>query len=140
MRGLLADVNLQGHLDRLRRRIAALGLWLVLDELGLTFATFADLGLAADLDDRSIWRFCQDQGWVLFTANRNDDGPTSLQATLRDSWSEGCFPVLTLGSRLKFESQRDYADRVAEEVAELLFDIHGGENRDQGRIYVPRTG
>ena len=39
MRGLLADVNVQGHLRYLRRLLEDLDLWAVLQELNLTFAT-----------------------------------------------------------------------------------------------------
>jgi hypothetical protein len=56
MRGLLADVNVQRHALVLRHRLEALGLWPVLVELGLTLATFRDVELARDLDDRPSGR------------------------------------------------------------------------------------
>ena len=40
MPGLLADVNVQGHLPYLRRLIDGLGLLAVLSELGLVLVTF----------------------------------------------------------------------------------------------------
>lgn len=86
MRGLLADVNVQGHSLYLRRLLETLGLWSVLAELQLHLATFADLQLPRDLDDRSLWNLCQQEQWVLFTENRNEDDANSLQATLSDSW------------------------------------------------------
>ena len=45
MPGLLADVNVQGHLPYLERLIDGLGLLGVLAELGLTLVRFPDLGL-----------------------------------------------------------------------------------------------
>ncbi len=139
MRGLLADVNVQGHLRYLRQLLEALGLWVFLAELHVELATFADLHLPRDLDDRSLWNFCQQQGWVFFTENRNDDGPDSLHATLVDSWQPGHLPVLTLANKGRFHHGRDYAQQVASDVAELLFGIaHQGQYRDQPRIYVPR--
>ncbi len=84
MRGLLADVNVQRHALVLRHRLEALDLWPVLVEMGLTVATFRDVELARDLDDRAIWTFCQREGWVLFTENRND-GVDSLHAVLTGS-------------------------------------------------------
>jgi hypothetical protein len=138
MRGLLADVNVQGHLGYLRRLLEVLGLWPVLAELQLAFSTFANLNLPRDLDDRALWNRCQQDTWVLFTENRNDDGPDSLQATLTDSWRPGHLPVLTLANKGRFERSRAYAERAAADVAELLFGIAQGEYRDQPRIYVPR--
>ena len=105
--------------------------------MGLTLATFRDVELARDLDDQAIWTFCQREGWVLFTENRNDDGPDSLQATLTDSWEDGLLPVLTLANKTRFEHERAYTERVATDVAELLFGIAEQQYRDRPRIYVP---
>jgi hypothetical protein len=138
MRGLLADVKVQGHLPYLRHLLEALDLWPVLVELNLRLVTFPDLQLPRDLDDRRLWIRCQQDGWVLFTENRNDDGPDSLHATLADSWQTGCLPVLTLSDKGKFEHDRAYADRVATDVADLLFGIAQEEPyRAQPRIWVP---
>ena len=101
MRGLLADVNVQGHLLYLRHLLVTLDLWTVLAGLQLDLVTFADLGYPRDLDDRSLWEHCQQDGWVLFTENRNDDGDASLQTTLADSWQIGHFPVLTLANKAR---------------------------------------
>ncbi len=80
----------------------------------------------------------QAEGWVLFTENRNHDGPDALEATLLDSWHFGQLPVLTLANKARFESDRVYAEQVATDVAELLFGIEQEDYRDQPRIYVPR--
>jgi hypothetical protein len=137
VQGLLADVNVQGHLPRLRHALQALDLEGVLEELNLRLVTFTDLGLARDLDDRSLWNFCQREGWVLLTENRNDDGPDSLQATLADSWKEGHLPVLTLANKARFKDSGEYAGRVANDVAGLLVDMADGRRLDLARIYVP---
>ncbi len=138
MRGLLADVNVQGHLPYLRQLLDTLGLGSVLAELKLSLVTFPELGLPRDLDDRPLWVRCQQDGWVLFTENRNADGSDSLQATLNDSWQVGRLPILTLANKGKFEHSRAYAERVATDIAELLFGIAQGQYLDQPRIYVPR--
>lgn len=138
MRGLLADVNIQGHLSYLRRLLEALDLWAVLVELHLDLATFPDLQLPRNLDDRSLWNRCQQEGWVLFTDNRNHEDENSLEATLKDSWRMGCLPVLTLANKGRFENSANYANRVAVDVAELLFGVAHEEYLDQPRIYVPR--
>ena len=101
--------------------------------------TFPELGLDRGLDDRSLWNFCQQPGWVLFTENRNHDEADSLHATLADSWADGCLPVLTLANEGRFEHEGDYAAFVANEVGEIVFDVANGLCRDQARIYVPRA-
>lgn len=136
MRGLLADVNVQGHIGYLERLIQHLRLAELLD--GIQFATFPDLGLSRHLDDRTLWEFCQREGWVLFTENRNRDEVDSLQETIVDSWQMGDLPVLTLANKSAFETSRRYADRVAHDVADVLFGIkHEGRHRDQPRLFIP---
>ena len=98
-------MSLFGHLLEARE------LWAVLADLGLDFATFLDLRLAPDLDDRSLWNHCQEDGWVLFNENRNQDGPDSLQATLVASWQEGDLPILTIANKARLERDREYAGR-----------------------------
>ena len=90
------------------------------------------------MDDRELWEFCQRNGWVLFTNNRNNDGPNSLQTTLAESWRVGNLPVLTLADRVKFDRDRAYGERVATDIADLLFGIREGEYRDLQRVFVPR--
>jgi hypothetical protein len=138
MPGLLADVNVQGHLPYLERLVAGLGLLEMLTEFGLSLVTFPELGLDRGIDDRTLWNYCQANGWVLFTDNRSHEDENSLEATLRDSWREGQLPVLTLGNKAKFENSETYALRVAEDVADLLIDSFYHEIRDRPRIFVPR--
>jgi hypothetical protein len=104
MGGLLADVNVQGHLPYLRQLLEVIGLWPIFTELNLDFATFRDLQLSPGLDDRSLWNYCQQHDWVLFTENRNHNGANSLEATIVDSWQMGHLPVLTLANKGKFEN------------------------------------
>ena len=123
MQGLLADINLQGLLPALCQLLRSLDLWPILAELNVSFATFPEVGILTDLNDRAIWNRCQADGCVLWTENRNLDEEDSLQATLADSWRIGHLPVLTLARKPKFETNRDYAETVAADIAELLFGI-----------------
>jgi hypothetical protein len=138
VRGLVADVNVEGHQERIKKLIERSGVGSVLAELGLRFATLSEIGLSADADDRAIWERCQEDGWVLFTDNRNDEGKNSLQATLASLWKPGRLPVLTLGDKNRFENSPEYRERVAMEVADLLFGIVDEEFCDTDRIFVPR--
>jgi hypothetical protein len=137
IRGLLAEINSQKHLFYLQVSIERQGLGQFLVDLGLQMETVRGLGIDPGLDDRSLWNFCQAEGWVLFTDDRNDDGPDSLQSTMNDSWRPGLLPILTPSRKQRLEFDRDYRDLVANHVAELLIDIASGDYRDQPRIYVP---
>lgn len=144
MRGLLADINLQGHLAVLRQLLIELDLLPSLLAESLNLATFADIGIPAGLDDRSLWNRCQANGWVLFTDNRNQDGSNSLETTLRDSWQQGDLPVITLSSKNKFERSPGYRRRVAIRIAELMVGVAAERSGleverycSQPRIFVP---
>src|SRR5258708_37309417 len=108
MIGLLADVNVQGHLTYLRLSLDSQGLISILADLDLRLATFPDLGLDRHMDDRSLWNYCQTEGWVLFTDDRNNDGPDSLLATINDSWHPGLLPILTPSRKQRIEVDRNY--------------------------------
>ncbi len=137
MAGLLADVNVQGHLPYLRRLMEGQGLLEILTEMGISLATFPDLGLDRSMNDRTLWNYCQANEWVLFTDNRNHEDENSLDATIRDSWRERGLPVLTLANKRKFENSEAYAARVAQDVAELLVVVFVDQVRNQPRIFVP---
>lgn len=139
IKGLLADANLAGHFDYLLRLLEKFELAAVFVELSLDLLTIDDVGLRLDIDDRSLWEFCQRERWVLFTENRNAAGTDSLQQTLDDSWQPGCLPVITLANKIEFEQSTDYRQRVAIDVAELLFGVASGDYLDESRIYVPRS-
>ncbi len=138
MLGLLLDVNIHEYAAALRRNLVQLDLVELLDQSGLNIVTFSDLGIADHTDDQTLWMRCQVEGWVLFTENRNQDGPTSLETTLRTFWTAGQLPVLTLGSKRRFRQERDYSLVVSADVLEYILDIQEGKYRDQPRIYVPR--
>jgi hypothetical protein len=137
MPGLLADVNVQGHLTYLRRFMEGLGILELLMEMGLTLETFRDCGLDRRINDRELWNYCQAHGWMLFTDNRNHEDENSLNATIQDSWQPGHLAVLTLANKGRFENSESYATRVAKDVAEQLTLAFLDGVREQTRIFVP---
>lgn len=137
MRGLLADENVEGHLAQLVALVRAAGLLETLP--GVAFASFADVGLTAGTPDRDVWAFCQRERWVLLTANRNNDGPDSLNAAMAAGWTPDDLPVLTFANAGRFRAGGDYADFVARETADVLFGLTAGEYRDQPRVHLPRA-
>jgi hypothetical protein len=135
MRGVLADINVVAQARALLLILASdtwRDLW---TELGLAVETFASLGLPFDAPDSLIWRRCQREGVVLMTDNRNDDGPDSLEATIRNENQPGSLPVITIADSDRVLRDRLYAERVAVRLLDYLMRID--EVRGVGRLYVP---
>ena len=134
MRGILSDHNIEGHFR------ALITIWEtepwreVWKELGVAVENFGSLGILTDVIDAELWQVCQSHQIVLFTANRNDDGPDSLEATISRYNRETSLPVLTLANPLRFAQDRKYATEVAERALEYLLDIKN--YLGSGRIYV----
>jgi hypothetical protein len=136
MRGLLADVNVQGQFETMVEQIWCSPEWAELwESLKLTVESFSSLQLDSDETDDVIWERCQEEGLILFTANRNHDGPDSLEVVIQSRALPSSLPVITISSPQRFASVRSYAEEVAIRVLEILLDV---ENyRGCGRIYVP---
>ena len=131
--GVLADVNIEGHVDYLMALVRAapwLDLW---QELELAYATFADIGLDRSAPDDDIWQRCQDGGYVFVTNNRNRDRPDSLEATIRTRNTERS--LLTIANTERLRHSRDYAQSVAESLMDALIRIE--TLRGAGRLYLP---
>ena len=135
MTGILPDVNIEGHfriLLRLLRQDHRGEFWA---HLQLRAPTFADAGLAPDTADLAVWQACQQQGLVLLTANRNYDGPESLEAAIRTLNTPASLPGLTPANADQVRHSRDYAARVADRLLEVLFEID--RHLGAGRLYLP---
>jgi hypothetical protein len=133
--GILADANCEGHLSLLLRLFQQNWRQEVWALLGLDQVSFADLGLPPDASDYEVWGVCQREQVVLVTANRNDDGPESLQVTIQQYNTPQSLPVLTLTDDQRVMRDRPYAETVADRLLEFLFDL---ENyRGTGRLYLP---
>ncbi len=135
MKILLADVNIQGHIEIMTKRMQAepwLGFW---NHLGLTCAPFADLGLTAADSDAVIWHRCQERGAYLLTNNRNDDGPESLEATIRTCNTNQSLPVFTIGDAERLKNDHSYSDRVIWALLEYL--LESDNLLGTGRLFLP---
>jgi hypothetical protein len=108
------------------------GLW---EPLHLTLLAFSDLDLDEDAPDRVVWETCQREQVVLLTANRNEEGPDSLETTIRTQNQPDSLPVLTLGDGDRVMQSRDYAGRVVARMLEILLEINN--YRGTGRLYLP---
>ena len=132
---IMADNDVQGQFNDLLRLLTS-DLWAdIFTGLAVRVETFESLGLTRDASDEEVWRACQEQGVVLFTGNRNSEGPGSLEATIRAANQVGSLPVITLGDPQRLTRERTYAERAAERLLEYLLDIDA--YRGAGRLYVP---
>jgi hypothetical protein len=133
--GILADANCEGHLALLLRLFQEGWRHDVWEVLHLTPVSLTDLGLHPDASDREVWEACQREEVVLLTANRNDDGPESLEATIRQHNTPESLPVFTLVNDQRVLRDRLYAEAVADRLLAFLFDINS--YRGTGRLYLP---
>ena len=78
---------------------------------------------------------CQRAQVILLTANRNDEGPDSLAATIQQHNTTHSLPVFTLANDQRVLRDRQYAEAVADRLIEFLFDIDS--YRGTGRLYLP---
>lgn len=135
MKGILADINSQGHLD-LFMHVWVSDEWREIWEyLQLSVVSFEEMGLIAKAPDDVVWHVCQERQIALLTANRNNEAPDSLEATIRQHNREDSLPVFTIADANRVMNDRDYARRVAEKLLEYLLVIDGV--RGTGRMYVP---
>ena len=132
---LLADANIQGQVALLAAYMQAEPWRDFWDHLDLRLLTFADVGLNLSDPDDIVWQRCQELSILLITDNRNDDGPDSLEATIRKQNSPVSLPVFTIGDIRAVPSSRAYADRVIDRLLRYLLEL---ENiRGTGRLFVP---
>jgi hypothetical protein len=135
MAGILADVDIEGHvaiLLRLLHREPWRELWLAMD---VPAYDFQRLGLPREAPDAAVWRLCQAQDIVLVTGNRNAEEPDSLEVTIRAENHARCLPVLTLADPKAVLADRWYAERVASRLLDVFYDL---ENlRGTGRLFLP---
>jgi hypothetical protein len=135
MKGILADTNIQGHVEILVS-IWESDLWSdIWRSLHLKLHTFEELSLARDTPDTVLWQTCQEREIVFITANRNEDGPDSLTAAIRQGNVPASLPVITLANPKRIQKDRAYAHTVAVRTLERLMDIE--TLRGTGRLFVP---
>jgi len=131
----MADNDSAGQLDALLAVINSdewRELW---QALGLGIVTFESLELARDAPDALVWDTCQANEVVLVTGNRNDDGPESLEATIRLRNQERSLPVFTLVHPDRIRPGGPESILAAVKLLEHLLEID--RYRGAGRIWLP---
>jgi hypothetical protein len=132
---VLLDENIAGYADYFARHLFSPTWSDISSSLGVTIATFEQVGLAKGSPDEQIWQFCQDQQFYLLTDNRNDDEPGSLESIIRTRNLPTSLPVFTISDISRLRSEREYVEAL---VARLLEYVMDAENlRGVGRLYLP---
>src|SRR5438046_133435 len=112
---LMADNNVEGHLNAIIRFLRS-GLWEEFwEKAAVTLVTLRELGLERNSPDLTIWQVCQSRQVVLFTANRNKEGPESLEEAIRTLNRPDSLPVITIGDLSRFKHDRPYAEQARSE-------------------------
>ena len=136
MNGLLADINIAGQVRLLVETFYASQEWSeVWTSFGLTCQFFEYVGLDQRTPDDVVWQLCQDNGLILITGNRNDDGPTSLETTIRARLQPESLPVITVSKPKSLGLNAAYTAQVGIKLLEILLDME--LHRGTGRLYVP---
>lgn len=136
MLGLLADEHCEAHLLALIQ-ICRSPQWRdVWDTIDAAIHTFESLGISRAIADDELWTLCQRNGHLLVTANRNQDSPKSLEATIRARGTAASLPVLTFADHGRILKDSAYAERAAIRLMEILLDLES--LRGTGRLFLPR--
>ena len=128
---ILIDQDLKGHGLFLELGWRETG-WEQL--LPLEFKMLRDCGLPDNCPDQDIWRFAQEQRYLLITSNRNREDETSLQATIERENTPEALPVITVSHKESLLLS-EYRQRVAHGLADIL--LYPQDYRGAGRIFVP---
>lgn len=135
MWAIMADHDVEGQMQILLRLLTSPAWQPLWAELAVRVESFATLGLPTQTTDAVLWQSCQARNILLITGNRNEEGPESLEATLRAANTPTSLPVFTLSEPQRLLSSHGYAQRVVERLLEYLIDV---ENlRGTGRLYLP---
>ncbi len=105
------------------------------DHLDVHCLSFSEVGLDPTDTDAVVWQRCQERQLFLLTNNRNDDGPDSLERTIRTRNTPHSLPVFTVGEADRILSGHEYADQVIDRLFRYLLEIDS--IRGTGRLYLP---
>ncbi len=136
MKGLLADINIAGQVRTLMETFYASEEWAEYwTALQIRCLFFEHVGLNPRSPDDVVWQTCQDSGLILITGNRNHDGPTSLEATIRTRLQPDSLPVITVSQAKSLGLNTAYTAQVGIKLLDYLYNIE--QYRGTGRLYVP---
>jgi hypothetical protein len=133
MQVVLSDHNCAGQAQALFQTLEHQG---YLNLVPMQLRLFADVGLAEDADDETVWRLCQKNGYLLLTGNRKaTDGDRSLEMVIRRLVTAESLPVVTISSLRRVLSDPAYCHACALRLAEIALDL--ADYQGLHRIYLP---
>lgn len=133
MQIILSDHNCEGHAQQIIFALNRIGLAAIAP---MRLALFSDVGLPFNAEDEVVWRLCQEENYLLLTGNRRTvDGKDSLELTIRRLYAPTILPALTIGDMNRVFYDRDYCERCAEHLAEIVLDLD--RLRGVTRLYLP---
>lgn len=132
---ILIDANIEGHGVVVERRLNSADWREFTTSMGVSFITFASIGLDHDSPDDIVWRICQVGQYYLLTGNRNAEGDDSLETTIRREGTIHSVPVLTMPSADRVFDSPAYLERVARKLLDYL--MFAERYRGSGRLYLP---
>ncbi|MFN8493773.1 MAG: hypothetical protein U0350_39590 [Caldilineaceae bacterium] len=130
---ILSDHNCEGQAQAIFNVLVYQG-WLELAPVELRW--FRDVDLPIKASDETVWRFCQENRYILLTGNRRtDDGAKSLEFTVRRLVTPSSLPVLTIGNLRRVQADARYREQCADRLMNILLDLE----RYLGvmRLYLP---
>lgn len=130
---ILSDENCSGQAEAIFAILEQLGFR---ELLNLELLTFEAGVLVKGTGDEQIWRFCQENHYLLLTGNRTTKARSkSLEFAIRYLVTSTSLPVLTIGNLKRVLRDRDYCGRCAERLADIVFDLE----RHYGipRVFLP---
>jgi hypothetical protein len=128
----LIDHNLERHAVILLGNLASQG-WL--EVIPIRFASFQEVELDIDSNDRMVWRVAQANQMILLTANRKMKGKDALEKVLREENKPDSLPVITIGHADRVLDERAYRYQCLDRLLEIVIDV---ENyRGVGRLFIP---
>jgi hypothetical protein len=128
---ILVDHDIEGQAATLWRLIHAAG-WPAI--FPIKFVLFAEVGLPYESNDRQVWRFAQENGMVLLTANRRMKEADALERTIREENTANSLPVITIGNAKRMVN-KGYQERCLNRLLEVLFDLNNFVG--VGRVFIP---
>lgn len=102
----------------------------------MTLNIFPDVNLPYSARDEMVWRLCQEKGYLLLTGNRRTvDEEDSLELTIRRLYTPTILPVLTIGDMNRVLHDRNYCERCAIRLAEIVIELDA--LRGVTQLYLP---
>jgi len=128
---ILVDYNMEGQAALLWDTLVKEG-WRAL--INLDMFMFADVGLAPNSNDRTVWRFAQQHQMLLLTNNRSDNEEHSLEQTIREENTIKSYPVLTVATLHRI-GEHEYRKQCIERLIDIIVDIDNFLGT--GRLFIP---